>query len=128
MEGLSLLEQQLLQWKSEMDSDLAVSQRVSDKTLQEQKQLAQEKREQDMYVYKLMTDVFKFESEIELLDAQLLVQEKKREELGYATQDANANLEAIHSQQKSLIKAWNNVLLALKKRESQYIDSSNTAR
>lgn len=81
-----------------------------------------------MHIYNLMTDIWKCETEIEQLDVQLRVQEAKKEELETASQDANSNLEALHSQQNSLLKAWNNVLFNLKQRDNQYQEAMETVK
>jgi len=75
---------------------------------------------QDMYIFRLMTEVQKLESELTLLDSQLDRKEKEKSLLTETLADANADLETLTTENKRLLADWNALVVAMGQRDSAY--------
>ncbi|CAG2054822.1 unnamed protein product [Timema podura] len=120
LESLMLLEKQFSDWEKDMESDLTVSQRISEKTKVDKKQLADDKRRQDIFLLKLMTEVSNLSSQNSLLDTQFQVKDCERATIGQTVADANADLQALGQEQHRLLQSWNGVVINIKQRDRVY--------
>nr|CAD7570180.1 unnamed protein product [Timema californicum] len=120
LESLMLLEKQFSDWEKDMESDLTVSQRISEKTKVDKKQLADDKRRQDIFLLKLMTEVSNLSSQNSLLDTQFRVKDCERATIGQTVADANADLQALGQEQHRLLQSWNGVVINIKQRDRVY--------
>lgn len=120
IESTNLLTHQMKQWEDYVESELMVNQRMSEKTRKDKIKLAEEKRAQDMHVYRLMTEIWKLESELETLDMQLRVKEDEREKFAEAVAQCNTDIEAFETEYRCLLHSWNSVVVAVGIRDKHY--------
>ncbi|XP_049802004.1 coiled-coil domain-containing protein 40 [Schistocerca nitens] len=115
-----LVKKQFVDWEAEMESELAVSQRISEKMKLDKKQLAEEKKKQDLFLLKLTNEVANLETQITTLEGQLKVKEEERLIISQTLADANVDLEALNKEQQRLLQAWNGVVISMQQRDKAY--------
>ncbi|XP_041978695.1 myosin-16-like [Aricia agestis] len=120
LEALTALCRQLEEWRSETESQLAVSQRVSDKMRIEKKELADEKRQLDMFIFGLSNEVWKLESKLELFKKQLEIKNVEMEKVNDKVTAYAAELEDLELDKRRLMSLWNSVLVNIKQRDKVY--------
>ena len=118
LSSLANLETAFIEWEKEINKDLLVSQRVSEKDAAMRKELIQQKQRRDYILFKLMNEVHKIEEEIRFLDEQLQLKDKEKIVLGQTIADANADLEALQRDHKNLLNTWNSVLFCISQRDN----------
>lgn len=130
---------QMSNWENTVESDLMVNKRMFEKTKKDKIKLADEKKEmvsfiiislfvlkykfnlfQDMIVYRLMTEVWKLESELETIDMQLRVKDEERERLAEFVAHSNTDIEALQTEHRCLLHSWNSVIAAITARDKNY--------
>ncbi|GJQ86909.1 hypothetical protein Trydic_g11780 [Trypoxylus dichotomus] len=116
-DSVNLLVKQMSSWEADVESELKVSQRVFEKTKKDKIKLTEEKREQDMLVYKLMTEVWNLEAELETILMQLRVKEEEREKLAETVAVSNTDIEAAESEHRCLLHGWHSVIIAIASRD-----------
>ncbi|XP_044759572.1 coiled-coil domain-containing protein 40 [Coccinella septempunctata] len=117
VETVNLLLHQTSMWEKDVESDITISKRMTEKTIKDQIQLLNEKQKQDMILYKLQSEVWKLETDLENTDMKLEVKEKEREELAQAVAEGNTTIEAIESDYRCLMHSWNSVVVAISNRD-----------
>ncbi|KAF5290868.1 hypothetical protein FQR65_LT11507 [Abscondita terminalis] len=125
VESLNLMLNQMTSWENEMESDLTVKQRVYEKTQKERRRLVTEKRELDAFVYKLMTDTWRLEEELNTMDMQIRAKEEEREALAEAVVTSNIDLETIATEHRCLMHSWNSLVVAISLRDKSYTVSKD---
>lgn len=73
-----------------------------------------------MLVYKLMTEVWRLESERDTMDMQLRVQGKEREKLAEIAMQCNIDMEAFESEYRCLLHSWNSVVVTIGYRDKHF--------
>ncbi|CAH2106646.1 unnamed protein product [Euphydryas editha] len=120
LEALSALCRQLEAWRDETESELAVSQRVSDKMRTERRALADEKRQLDMIIYSLSNEVWKLESKLEMFQKQLEIKNVEMEKVNDKVTAYAAELEDLELEKRRLVSLWNSVLVNIQQRDKVY--------
>lgn len=117
---MNLLAQQLAQWEENVESEIIVNQRISEKTKKDKMKLVEEKRQQDMFIYALTTEIWRLESEVKDMEMQLRVKEAEKEKLGETIAQCNIDIEAFDTEYRCLLHAWNAVIIAIGNRDKNY--------
>ncbi|XP_037872586.1 CAP-Gly domain-containing linker protein 1 [Bombyx mori] len=120
LEALTSLCRQLEEWRDETESDLTVSQRMSDKMKAEKRQLAQEKRELDMFIFGLSNEVWKLESKLEMFQKQLEIKNSEMEKVNDKVTAYATELEDLELDKRRLVSLWNSVLVNIQQRDRVY--------
>ncbi|XP_063240891.1 coiled-coil domain-containing protein 40-like [Bacillus rossius redtenbacheri] len=117
LEGLALLLDQFSRWEQQVESDLGVSQRVTEKAAKDKALLAAEKRKQDELMLRLTRELLRLRAGAERLDAQLALKEREAAELGQLAADGGADLSAAREEAGRLAQAWGSVVASLEHRD-----------
>ncbi|XP_046470092.1 coiled-coil domain-containing protein 40 isoform X1 [Neodiprion pinetum] len=125
LESLSSLERQFREWEDEISSNLTVSKRMSEKDAMDQKELIRKKQQEDYILFKIMSEVWKIESEIKILNEQAELKEKEKGTLSQTITDANADLDALQREYKNLFNTWNNIVANISQRNQIYSEISD---
>ncbi|XP_059059138.1 GRIP and coiled-coil domain-containing protein 2 [Achroia grisella] len=120
LEALTTLCRQLEEWREETESDLTVSQRMSNKMRAEKKTLADEKRQLDMIIFGLSNEVWKLESKLELYQKQLEIKNNEMEKVNDKVTAYAAELEDLELDKRRLVSLWNSVLVNIQQRDKVY--------
>ncbi|CAH0701377.1 unnamed protein product [Spodoptera exigua] len=120
MEALNALCRQLEAWREETDSDLTVSQRMSDKMKAEKQALAAEKRQLDMFLFGLNNEVWKLESKLEMFKKQLEIKNSEMEKVNDRVTAYAAELEDLELDKRRLVSLWNSVIVNITQRDKVY--------
>lgn len=117
VETLNALHQQFLKWEEEIAGNLSISKRISEKDAAKQKELLMQKHQKDYILLKLEEEVRKLQMEFDTLTEQLQSKIEEKIALGQTVADANADLEALEKEHKTLHATWNSVLLLINQRD-----------
>ncbi|KAL3274206.1 hypothetical protein HHI36_015620 [Cryptolaemus montrouzieri] len=117
VESINLLLQQTAIWERDVESDITISKRMTEKTRKDQIKLMKDKRKQDVVLYRLQTEVWRLETELEVVDMKLEVKEREREELAQAVAEGNTSIEALDAEYRCLMHSWNSVVVAISNRD-----------
>ncbi|XP_050303237.1 coiled-coil domain-containing protein 40 [Anthonomus grandis grandis] len=115
--AVNLLINQVSQWEKKIESNIAVNQRVAEKTRKDHLKLSEEKRKQDAQIYKITRAIWHLETEIDTMDMQIKLKETEREELEQTVALGNTNLEALQAEYRCLMHSWNSVVVAIGSRD-----------
>ncbi|KAK9888236.1 hypothetical protein WA026_000503 [Henosepilachna vigintioctopunctata] len=117
VESINLLVQQTANWEKEVESEIKISKRMTEKTRKDQLQLMEEKRKQDMILYRLQTEVWRLETELETIDMKLEIKEREREELAQTVAEGSTTIDALEAEYRCLMHSWNSVVIAIGNRD-----------
>ncbi|XP_049538518.1 coiled-coil domain-containing protein 40 [Anopheles darlingi] len=117
LENLTVLESEFAKWAQEIKDEIAVAKRVASKDAKDNLIAAEEKRQVDLLVFNLSTEVKRKEKELEAIDEQIKEQDEQRETIGRSLADANSDLEALQHEHKRLFQAWGEVIVAIQQRD-----------
>ncbi|KAJ0177053.1 hypothetical protein K1T71_007062 [Dendrolimus kikuchii] len=120
LEALTALCKQLEAWREETESDLTVSQRMSDKMRAEKRALADEKRQLDMIIFGLSQEVWKLESKLETFQKQMEIKNSEMEKVNDKVTAYAAELEDLELDKRRLVSLWNSVLVNIQQRDKVY--------
>ncbi|XP_035433308.2 coiled-coil domain-containing protein 40 [Spodoptera frugiperda] len=120
MEALNALCRQLEAWRNETDSDLTVSQRMSDKMRAEKQAIAAEKRRLDMFLFGLSNEVWKLESRLEMFKKQLEIKNTEMEKVNDRVTAYAAELDDLELDKRRLVSLWNSVIVNIAQRDKVY--------
>ncbi|KAK5641501.1 hypothetical protein RI129_010048 [Pyrocoelia pectoralis] len=123
VESMNLLVQQMKNLEEDTESELIINQRVFEKSKKDKSQLIEEKRQLDTIIFKLMTETWRLEEELEIMDMQIRVKEEERETLAEAVVNSNIDLETIASEHRCLLHSWNSLVVAISHRDKGYMSS-----
>lgn len=118
---MNLLAHQLSQWEDNVESEITINQRISEKTKKDKMKLMEEKRQQDMFIYTLTTEVWRLEGEIKDLEMQIRVKEVEKDKLDEIIAQCNIDIEAFDTEYRCLLQAWSAVIIAIGTRDKTYI-------
>jgi septal ring factor EnvC (AmiA/AmiB activator) len=76
---------------------------------------------QDIFIFKLMTEVANQEARLKILEGQLKLKESERNKVGQLVADANADLEALGREQHQLVQSWSSVVISIQQRDTVYM-------
>ncbi|XP_050082401.1 coiled-coil domain-containing protein 40 [Anopheles aquasalis] len=117
LENLTVLESEFAKWAQEIKDEIAVAKRVASKDAKDRLIAAEEKRQVDLLVLNLDSEVKRKEQELEAIDEQIKEQDEQRETISRSLADANSDLEALQHEHKRLFQAWGEVIVAIQQRD-----------
>ncbi|KOB65648.1 putative cohesin subunit [Operophtera brumata] len=117
MEALTTLCRQLEKWREETESELTVSQRMSDKMRAEKLTLADEKRELDMIIFSVGQEVWKLESKLDMFKKQLEIKNVEMDVMNDKVTAYAAELEDLDLDKRRLVSLWNSVIVNIQRRD-----------
>ncbi|XP_011497396.1 PREDICTED: coiled-coil domain-containing protein 40 isoform X2 [Ceratosolen solmsi marchali] len=117
IESLDILQEQFFKWESELAGSVTISQRISEKDAIVERELLYQKQQKDYVLYKLEDEIWKLQIEIRDLDEQFQIKDEEKINLSQTIADANADLEGLEKEHKTLYGAWNNVLNLISQRD-----------
>ncbi|CAB3253752.1 unnamed protein product [Arctia plantaginis] len=120
LEALTTLCRQLESWRDETESDLTVSQRMSDKMRAEKLALANEKRQLDMLLFGLSNEVWKLETKLETFQKQMEIKNAEMEKINDKVTAYSTELEDLELDKRRLMSLWNSVIGNIKQRDKVY--------
>lgn len=116
---------QFSKWEKEVENELKMNQRISEKTRKDKLKLANEKRQQDMRIHSLQSEVWRLESELETMVMQLRIKEEEREKIAQAVVTSNIEMEANESELRCLVHGWQSVINAVQIRDKEVNNRKN---
>lgn len=117
LQQLQALENNIGKWQQEIDDQVQLARRVVSKDGKDQVQVVQQKCQMDMMLCNLEGQVKRNERQLVLLQEQLDGQNRVVEVLNQSITDADADVQALQTEHKHLISAWNDVILCIKQRD-----------
>lgn len=117
---MNLLAHQLSHWEENVESEIIINQRISEKTKKDKMKLMEEKRQQDLFIYALTTEVWRLEGEIKDMEMQIRVKEAEKEKLDETIAQCNIDIEAFDTEYRCLLHAWNAVVVAIGNRDKSF--------
>ncbi|KAJ8930557.1 hypothetical protein NQ314_016638 [Rhamnusium bicolor] len=117
IEAINFLIRQMSEWEKKLEGEITVNQRVAEKTRKDHLQFSEEKKAQDLLIYKLTTEIWKLESEMETISIQMRVKSTEMEELEQSVALGNTNIEALEAEYRCLMHSWNSVIVAITNRD-----------
>ncbi|CAH0398019.1 unnamed protein product [Chilo suppressalis] len=120
LEALTALCRQLESWRTETESDLTVSQRMSDKMRAEKRALADEKRQLDMIILSLSNEIWGMESKLEMFQKQFEIKNVEMDKVNDKVTAYAAELEDLELDKRRLVSLWNSVLVNIQQRDKVY--------
>uniref|UniRef100_A0A182NF00 Coiled-coil domain-containing protein 40 n=1 Tax=Anopheles dirus TaxID=7168 RepID=A0A182NF00_9DIPT len=117
LENLTVLESEFAKWAQEINDEIAVAKRVASKDAKDKLAAAEEKRQVDLLVLNLDTEVKRKAHELEAIEDEIRGQDEKRETISRSLADANSDLEALQHEHKRVSQAWGEVIVAIQQRD-----------
>lgn len=111
------LELNVKKWTKDMEEEVIAAKRIVSKDKQNHLSQAQTKKQMDILLYKLESEVKAKEQELESIDGQLQEQNEYLEVLNQSLADANTDLESLQREHKQLTNAYNEVLIQIQIRD-----------
>lgn len=125
VESMNLLAHQLTQWEEYVESEIIINQRISEKTKKDKIKLMNEKRQQDMFIYALTSEVWRLEGELKDMEMQMRVKMMEKDKLDEMISQCNIDIEAFDTEYRCLLHAWNTVIVAIGNRDKIYATVKN---
>lgn len=119
------LEINMRKWTKEMEDEVSATKRIVSKDKKVHLAKAQKKKQMDVLLYKLESEVKAKEQELGTIDNQLKVQNDYLEVLNQSLADANADLESLQREHKQLTNAYNEVLIQIQLRDKIILKSKD---
>lgn len=117
LQHLQVLENNISKWAQEIADEVQVAKRVVSKDGQDQMVVAQQKREVDMLLFNLDSEVKRNEHQLAAVVEQLAEQQLVLDGLNQSIQDANTDVQALQNEHRRLIASWNDAILCIKQRD-----------
>lgn len=111
------LEQIIEKWQEEMEHDLKVSKLVLGKDKQEKDRISKEKREMDFLLLNIEMEAMKCEMSAQQISKEIEENERHVNILNGQIISANADLDALQTDNRRLISSWNEVIHAISNRD-----------
>ncbi|XP_021931988.1 coiled-coil domain-containing protein 40 isoform X2 [Zootermopsis nevadensis] len=121
LENLVCLEEKFADWEKQLESKLASSERISEKTKTDKKQFTKEMQKQDIFIFKLMTEVENLQGKNRNLSGLLKLKELEKNKVGQSVADTNADLETLDREQHRLMQSWSSVIISIQQRDKIYM-------
>lgn len=111
------LELNMKKWTKDMEEEVIAAKRTVSKDKQNHLNHVQKKKQMDILLYKLESEVKTKEQELDSIEGQLQEQNEYLEVLSQSLADANADLESLQREHKQLTNAYNEVLIQIQIRD-----------
>lgn len=106
--------------KKDVRSDIAVMQRAAEKVEAEVLKNEETKRQQDLFVNRLVERLDRLREDIALFDAQLEAQSAETKAAREALAEARMEIDTISVEKKQLFAAWNSALVGMRRRDEAH--------
>lgn len=117
VQNLNDLANYMQKWHGEAEDALKVATRITKKDAQEKLAKVEEKRKLDVFVLSLEAEVRRRENELNDINEQIKESTAHLEKFNRNLTDANADCEALQHEQRRLMQAWGEVILAIQQRD-----------
>lgn len=121
-EALSLLISQFMEWEEVQNSQIKISQRMSEKQRMDKDILTQEKLRQDMLMLTLATEVLKLNKVFDDLEKNIKDKQADVTIIAQSVTDGTVDLEEVQNENKHLLETWNNVIFRIEQRDKALVD------
>jgi coiled-coil domain-containing protein 40 len=128
LENISLRIFYLENAKKDVRSDIAVMKRAAEKAESEVSKAEEGKRQQDLYVSRLVERLDHLREDIALFDAQLEAQMAETKVAREALFEAKSEIESIAVEKKQLFAAWNSALIGMRRRDEAHAAMSEALK
>lgn len=125
IDDLHVLENEISKWNEEIQSEVALAKRVTNKDAKDQRLVSEEKKKLDLILFKLDEEVRKRERELENIDDQIKEHQDAVNGLNKSLCEANIDLEGLQHEHKKLMQAWGEVIVAIQQRD-KVLTKANT--
>lgn len=115
--NLQILEINIQKWSAEIENKLIEAQCIVNKDNHDQKLITNEKQKTDMLLFNLNSEIRKKEQELQMIIEQINEQNNLLQIFHKNLINANTDLEILQKEQKRLTQSWNEVILAINKRD-----------
>lgn len=122
---VQILENKISKWSKEIEDEVETAKRMVSKDGQNQLAISQQKKQMDLILFNLDEEVRRRERELVNINEQLAEQSGFVEILNRSISDANADLSALQNEQKRLLAAWNEVIMAIGQRDKVLVKIRN---
>jgi septal ring factor EnvC (AmiA/AmiB activator) len=75
-----------------------------------------------------MTEIANLEARLANLDGQLKLKESEKNKVGQSVADANADLEALRTEQQQLLHSWNSVFISIQQCDKVFMNVTQECR
>ncbi|CAG9093500.1 unnamed protein product [Plutella xylostella] len=120
LDALTNLCRQLEQWRQETEAALAVSHNMSDKMKKEKRALADEKRQLDIIIFGLNSEIWKLESKLDMFTKQFEIKNNEMNNVNDKVAMYAAELEDLELEQRRLVSLWSCVLVNIRQRDKAF--------
>ena len=117
IDDLHILENEISKWNEEIQSEVALAKRVTNKDAKDQRLISEEKKKLDLILFKLDEEVRKRERELDNINDQIKEHQDAVDGLNKSLCEANTDLEGLQHEHKKLMQAWGEVIVAIQQRD-----------
>lgn len=122
LDQMQAVEINIDKFRDEYRNELEISKRVVSKDKQDKLIVSKEKKKMDFILLNLESELRRYQAESDAINEQKQLQEENLDILKSRLADANADLDALQTEQKRLIASWNDVIYAVEKRNNMLGD------
>lgn len=115
--SMRVLESEISKWNEEIQNEIALARRVATKDKKDQKSASEEKKQMDVILFKLDSEVRKNEREISNIEDQIQEHTSSVTSLNQSLANANVDLEGLQHEHKKLMQAWGEVIVSVQHRD-----------
>uniref|UniRef100_A0A1B6C4I5 Coiled-coil domain-containing protein 40 n=1 Tax=Clastoptera arizonana TaxID=38151 RepID=A0A1B6C4I5_9HEMI len=121
-ESLAATTNQLSELEEKLNSEITISQMVSDKNKADKKHMSLEKLKQDMLLVRLTSEVLRLSSMFNELEKNIKDKQSYLQTIIQAVSDGSFDLETLESENKRLTQVWKVVIFRIQQRDKAYVD------
>lgn len=117
LDKLQMVERNIDKWQQEMEHEFKVSKLMLSKDKKEKERVCKEKRQMDLLLLNLEMEVRRRETESQAILDEIKDKEQQIAFLNGKLAGTNADLDILNNDNRRLITSWNEVILAISKRD-----------
>lgn len=115
--SMRVLESEIGKWNEEIQNEIALAKRVANKDTKDQRLVSEEKKQMDLILFKMDSEVRKNERELSNIEEQIRQHNDSVASLNNNLSDANVDLEGLQQEHKKLMQAWGEVIVSVQHRD-----------
>ncbi|CRL00591.1 CLUMA_CG013851, isoform A [Clunio marinus] len=115
--SMRVLESEITKWNDEIQSEIALAKRIVSKDSKDKILASEEKKKMDLILFKLDSEVRKNETQLSNIEDQIREHNDSIASLNKSLADANVDLEGLQQEQKKLMQAWGEIIIAVQHRD-----------
>lgn len=115
--SMRVLESEIAKWNEEIQNEIALAKRITNKDSKDQREISEEKKMMDLILFKLDFEVRKNERSLSNIEDQIKEHSDSVASLNKNLADANVDLEGLQQEHKKLMQAWGEVIVAVQHRD-----------